>query len=180
MANLDPNTWYNLANGFVGNNGDSLQSGFPNPPPTGSTFLSPLNSTHNAFRWQVIHPRDDNTVYILRTQEDGANMYMGTGLNKTCSSDGCKTLVQMQPTLDDSCRWTFGPWDDGTYYLSNKANASSWHIDIQDNGSWTWMNSNISIARAGQHWSVSSIAPIDDATYSTVSSQYFCCARLSF
>ena len=165
MANLDSNTWYLVLNG----GSSALQSGFPNPPPFGSTFLSPPNSTQNAELWQIIHPADDSTFYVLRSRDNGSGSFMTVTVNSTCTVNGCNSVPRMAPTVDDSARWSFSPWNDGTFFMYNKANGSSWHVDVQDNGSWLWMNSNDSIAQTGQHWSFSSIAPINDTTYSTVS-----------
>ena len=70
---------------------------------------------------------------------------------------------------DDSVYWQVGTWKDGTFFLSNKANTTDYHLTRKPN-SLTAMTSNISESDdlPGQHFSLQAISAIDDEKFSTV------------
>ena len=66
MANLDPNTWYQVYNNDSGP-AYGLFVAFPNPPPYGAVFLSPFNQTSTNQQWQILHAPGQSGPYLLRS-----------------------------------------------------------------------------------------------------------------
>jgi LPXTG-motif cell wall-anchored protein len=63
--------------------------------------------------------------------------------------------------------WTFGAWGDGTYFLTNTANGTDWHMNKKDNGIMA-MSPNITAPQNGQRYDFKAVGKIDDARYSSV------------
>lgn len=68
---------------------------------------------------------------------------------------------------DDSMFWQVEPWGDGTYHFSNLANGSDWRLNVLDTGLMA-MDSNITSAQSGEHFTFTSLSTIGDSRYSTV------------
>jgi len=174
MANLDPNTWYQVYNNDSGP-AYGLFVAFPNPPPYGAVFLSPFNQTSTNQQWQILHAPGQSGPYLLRSSYLGPNYFMGvtaqTGIS--CGANGCNTVPDMVPTnlTDNSTQWTFGPWQDGSFYMWNAANGTSFLMNIQPDRILLKMDSDINSNLSGEQWSFSSIAPINDTAFATVRAQ---------
>lgn len=132
----------------------------------GSVFLNDTTPAAANNRWQFF-PVDDN-YYAMRTYACGPDGYLVT----SSDSKGGPTVMNMGPyTKDGSAHWKFTSWNDGsgTYYLTNQANGTALHLDlVVPNNGYIEMNSNLSSAIPGQHWKLSSIAPVNNGIYSTI------------
>lgn len=135
MANLDSNQWYHVyshANNKWAMMGTAL---YDNHGTNGTTFFQPANITKAWQQWQFSSV--GSGYYVLRTRDSGWNGFLVT----KHSPDTTKTRTQTLATMvrgdlaDDSVYWKVGLWDDGTYYLTNKANGTELHLEDTDGAS---------------------------------------------
>lgn len=173
MANFDPNQWYHI---YYNQNKNTSMIGtqlFNRTTQAGATFFKIFNETQPAFQWQF-YPLD-NDFYALRTKASGADGFLGTKFSENEDTPG-KTVPYMvrSNVSDDSAYWKIGPWKDGTFFLFNKANKTSYHL-TRKGDSLAAMTSNISDSDPlpGQHFSFEKISAINDEQYSTVSVSLF-------
>jgi hypothetical protein len=68
---------------------------------------------------------------------------------------------------DDSILWQISPWEDGTFYMTNAANGTDWHLMVKP-GSLMAMSSNITELQKGQSFSFNATGTINDARFSGV------------
>lgn len=156
-----------------------------------SVFGSPFDNTHAYQSWQIINSSSLPGAVVLRARTTGPYLYLNSMLNMTCdpSGESCTPCTEstcdpwlvpgMSNDLGAGAQWFIEPWsssdddDDGRpddgYYMYNSANGSSYHLDIQDNGSWIWLNDNVT-QTSNQAWDFPTVGSIDDETFSTVSS----------
>ncbi|KAF1961903.1 hypothetical protein CC80DRAFT_436314 [Byssothecium circinans] len=164
MANFNPNRWYHV---------------FPNQDPktglvgtslfkdkvAGSVFYSGANVTRREQQWQF-YPIDSE-YYVLRTSEGGPEGFLGATISANETSPGhTRARMTRGNVLDDSVYWKIEPWKDGTFFMWNKRNESSWHLG--KNASTVFMDSNITAPRNGQRLSFSAIKEINAKQFSTV------------
>lgn len=166
---VDTNQWYQL---YVNGNkkeallGTSLYTGSGTK---GAVFFNTTNTTLPGQRWQILPVTvNDTTAYALRCKDGGENGFMGAGFVANEETDG-HTRPQMfrGDVADNGVYWTFGSWGDGTWWLSNGANTTSYHLNKKANGLLA-LSSNISAPQNGQRWNYTPIARIDDAKFSSV------------
>lgn len=154
-----------------------------------AVFGSPFSNTHTYQSWQIINSSSLVGAVVLRARSTGPYLYLNSMLNKTCDSnqENCTPCSEstcdpwlvpgMSNDLDAGAQWFIEPWsssdedgdgrpDDG-YYMYNAANGSSYHLEIQDNGSWIYLNDNVT-QNDNQSWDFPTVGSIDDETFSTV------------
>jgi hypothetical protein len=165
MANFDPNRWYQIylkerkvqslaGTNLYDNNG-------------GAVFLQNTNTTHYEQQWQVF-PFNE-TYYVLRTRWSGATGYLHASFSEDENTPG-HTVPDMRGVKrqDNSMFWSIDPWGDGTFYLTNAANQSDWHLNVKDNGLMS-LSSNITKPQDGQAFSFQELSGrVDDVKYSSV------------
>jgi hypothetical protein len=93
---------------------------------------------------------------------------LGTGLDTDESTPG-KTIPRMANYTfsDDSMFWQISPWGDGTFFFTNAANGSAWHLSVKGNSRMA-MSSNITTPQDSQRFSFAQLDTVDDARYSSV------------
>lgn len=69
---------------------------------------------------------------------------------------------------DNSMFWAISPWGDGTFYLTNAANGTEWHLNVKSN-SLLSISSNITAPQSGQSFSFNEQGTINQAGFSSVS-----------
>jgi hypothetical protein len=72
---------------------------------------------------------------------------------------------------DDSIYWMFSPWEDGTFFMTNKKNGTNWHLEKRYSG-FIVLSSNVTAPQDGQRWSFEPIEAINNVKYSTISVSY--------
>jgi hypothetical protein len=71
-------------------------------------------------------------------------------------------------TLSDaSMFWQISPWGDGTFFFTNAANGTAWHLTRKGDGLMA-MNSNITVPQNGQRFQFKQLGSINNERYSTV------------
>ena len=169
---FDNNTWYQI-NWKYGNSltHSPLYVQFEEYA-YGSAYLSP----YDWMRWQFIPYPQNNSQYSLRPGELGAGGCFAAAqkglVDASCQNDCSETGPFVTNRVDASSYWTITAWDDGSYAFSNSANGTNWLLSVDNSGpgSGSWLNmakssSNQSLAA----WDVSSVGPINNIAYSTVS-----------
>ncbi|KAJ4298222.1 hypothetical protein N0V90_006121 [Kalmusia sp. IMI 367209] len=171
--NFDENQWYHIYNGDKGNSlvGTILfaNSSFGERT-TGSVFKS-TNQDVRSQKWQIVSM--DSEYYVFRTQDSSTNGYMATYFAPDRTNLTGSTLGRMirNNVSDDSVYWKVSPWGDGTYFLTNKANGTDWHLGYggetdSDGGTESQMQSNISTIQPRQRFQFEPIAEINDEKFS--------------
>ncbi|CAN9324655.1 unnamed protein product [Alternaria alternata] len=164
---IDPNLWYSMfidpshTQSMVGTalyNGDGSR---------GAVFIKTRNDTDTEQRWQL--RKFNSTVWTLRSQGSGPNSYLSAKYSDDEQQKG-KSFVYMARSdiADASAYWTIASWGDGTWYLTNLANKTDYHLTLTPNLGHIVMSSNITAPQKGQKWNFSEIAAIDDERYSSV------------
>lgn len=177
MANFDPNHWQQInisPNGENTGAGQSMDgSVLFTKQGSGSVFFTDTKTSAAEQLWQIF--TFNSSYYVLRTQGSGPGGYMNTGLNPNESTPG-KTVPQMAnySISDNSMFWQIIPWGDGTFYFTNAANGTTWHLAIKPN-SLMVMTSNITSPQDAQRFSFTQMGTIDDARFSSVVVSYSSC-----
>jgi hypothetical protein len=168
MANFNSRDWHHLYvnenknNSFIGTNlfNNSL---------AGSVFFQDANLTQGRQRWQI-YPVDD-TYYVLRTKEGGPEAFLAAMYSSDEDTPG-KTRARMvrgNITTDDCVYWRLDPWNDGTFYLTNKQNGTKWHLGRKPKTGLVVMDSNTTDKPNGQRWSWETVDTIKEDKWATVS-----------
>ncbi|KAG0646395.1 hypothetical protein D0Z07_7648 [Hyphodiscus hymeniophilus] len=162
MANFDTNSWYHL-----GARKSSLAGTGLYDHGKGAVFATGTNASDPQQLWQFFPY--NSTYYVLRTKASGQFGYMSAaaGANETTPGDTVPTMLNVT-LADDSMFWTISPWGDGTFYFTNAANGTAWHLNVKPNGLLS-MNSNITAPQTGQRFSYTQAGSIDNAAFSSVS-----------
>lgn len=170
MANFDPNRWQQITIASSSENTGSSQSMDGSVLYTkdgrGSVFFGNTNLLSGEQLWQIF--AFNSSYYVLRTKGSGPQGYMGAGLSSDESTQG-KTVPGManSSVSDDSMFWKISPWGDGTFFFTNAANGSAWHLTLKSN-SLMAMTSNITAPQNGQRFNFTQLGTIDDARFSSV------------
>ncbi|KAF2786527.1 hypothetical protein K505DRAFT_259722 [Melanomma pulvis-pyrius CBS 109.77] len=166
MANFNSSFWYHL---YVNQNEKAGLSGtnlYNNNNTTGAVFFTTFSTDDSAQRWQWYGVT--STTYVLRCKEGGPNAFLSTKFEPKESTPGQTQALMVRGNVsDDSVFWEVSPWGDGTFFLDNSENGTSWHLEKKGNGLLT-LSSNITAPRPGQRWSFKAIEPINDAAFSTI------------
>jgi hypothetical protein len=169
MSNFDSQKWYQITMKAYGKtNLLSLASNARNA--TGSAFFQKTNSSSPNQQWQLF-PSANNT-YVLRSGQSTSYGYLTT---KRSSDD--KSTVNSGNTVpcvtnyykirDDSMYWTIQPWGDGSFWMENAQNGSSWHLEKLSNGLMQ-MSSNITKPQEGQSFIFKPLGKIAQKAYGTL------------
>ncbi|KAH7125507.1 hypothetical protein B0J11DRAFT_308006 [Dendryphion nanum] len=166
MANFNSSEWHHL---YVnGKDGEAMWgTNLYKNSERGAVYFNTTDLNRKINRWQLfgVNP----TTYVLRTQEGGSNAYLGTKSETKEDTPGRTQALMIRGDLaDDSIYWTIQPWGDGTFYLYNIANRTSWHLN-KDSGSAT-MSSNITAPQNGQRFSLKPIkgAIVSEPSFSII------------
>jgi len=144
-----------------------------------STFFAPISNL-TLDKWQfypVTSPA--NGTYVLRPQLHIGGFLRSvsvTGISKDlsdCMALGwdCSTSAGLATTIDLNSVWTFTNPLDGTdsFYMTNAANGSTYHLDLWPNGSWLRLTNNITGSHPTQEFLVTPVGTIDDVAWQSVS-----------
>ena len=162
---FDPNMWYQLTMG------DTKQSYlgtvlFANSGTRGATYFNTTDTSSKSQQWQVFQL--NSTTWVLRTAEAGPSAYMGTTFSSEETTQGKTRPTMLRGDVADaSAFWTFESWGDGTYFLTNAANGTDYHLNRKEN-SLMAMSPNITAPQNGQRWQFKEIDAIDDKKWSAV------------
>lgn len=166
---IDTNQWYYL---YVNDDRRQALVGtnlYTSSGTKGAVFFNTTDTSANTQRWQIFPTTVNGTrVYTLRSKEGGPNAFMGAGYVQEEDTEG-HTRPQMfrGDVADNGVYWNFGGWGDGTWFLSNGINGTSYHLNRKVNGLLA-MSPNITAPQNGQRWNMAEIAKIDDEKYSSV------------
>jgi hypothetical protein len=164
--NLDSNYWYQI-------NVDSYPTQSLDGTPlfqeggTGVVFLQVTNTSHFEQSWQLF---PINNTYVIRSRGSGPRGYLNTAIDVNETTAG-STVPQMRnyTISDDSIYWAAGSWGDGTFFLTNRANGSDFHLGAKDNA-FLSMDSNVttSVKHPGQQFTFKRLSAINDDNFSSV------------
>ncbi len=164
MANFDPNRWYQII--LKVGDGQSLDGSVLFDHGTGSVFLKNTDTTNAEEQWQIFPY--NATYYVLRTKASGAQGYMAVAVNANETTLGETVPVMRNSTLsDNSMFWQIGPWGDGTFFFTNGANGSAWHLLVKSNDLMA-MSSNITKPQDEQSFLFNPLGKVNDAAFSSV------------
>lgn len=170
--NLDTNVWYQV--NVTKLSGYSLAGNTltDHDGTTGGAVLVTTDTTDDAQSWQF-YPYN-SSAYLLRSKGSGHDSYLSVTVEGGGPSDPARdTLGDTVPQMawynvtEASMFWEVTPWGDGTYYLSNLANGSSWRLDALDDKRHMVLDSNITSAQSGEHFTFSSLSTIGNSLYSS-------------
>lgn len=171
MANFDRNTWYQIlwtsSSSFQGN-----ALNFNTASTEGAVYCNTTDTSSASQQWQIFPY--NSTYYILRTKASSALGYLVTYCAPSEPTPGSTVPAVFNASIaDDSMFWQISPWGDGTFYFTNAANGTSWHMYNKLPGQYPGgglmaMTSNISMAQVGQEFSFSALGSVDDVAYSSV------------
>lgn len=141
----------------------------------GSVFFQFTNTSLTEHQWQIFP--FNSSVYVMRTRGSGPLAFMSAqaALNETTPGHTIPSLRHYTIT-DDSRYWQISPWGDGTFYLTNLANGTAWHLTNKPT-SLMAMSSNITAPQDGQRFTFNALGAINDGKYSTVA---VCVASFTF
>jgi hypothetical protein len=166
MANFDNNYWYQMvlkSSNTLSFASSALSKG------SGSVFFQITNTSHPAQKWQVYGA--PNNTYVFRSSEGGPRGYLtahGSPVDKsTVNSGNTVPTLSVITMADDSMYWSIQPWGDGSFWMTNQANGSNWHLEKETTGLMT-MSSNITKPQSGQSFEFKQLDKIDNAKYSTL------------
>ena len=166
MANLDSNQWYKV---YLNENDNRSLWGtnlFKNGK-TGAVYMNDTAPSQFTDRWQI-YPINSSTS-VLRTKQGGKDAFLGALYSPDEATPGHTHADMVRGNIsDDSVFWAITPWGDGTFYMTNAANGTAWHLGVNDAG-LIIMDSNIQGTPNRQRWSFDTIAEINDNAFSTVS-----------
>lgn len=169
MANFDSNQWYSIYTDKNKNEtflGGALEDHVNQIGQSGAVFFSTNNPAQTLQQWQFY--RVDANFYVLRSKGAGADGFLSTFYSKGLMPPSDTSLnMRRGNASDDSAYWQISPWSDGTFFLFNKANQSSYHLEEAENSNLVYMTNNITSNAPGQRFSFTPISAIDDEQFST-------------
>jgi hypothetical protein len=165
MANFSSNSWYQLK---IKSNTQSMDGTalYNETTGSGAAFFKITNTSNPEQQWQIIP--FNSTYYILRTHASGPLGCLTVSYSPGETTPGSTVPLMRNATLgDDSILWQISPWGDGTFYMTNAANGTDWHL-MMKLGSLMAMSSNITEPQNGQSFSFNLTGTINDARFSGV------------
>lgn len=90
----------------------------------GSLFFSTKDPMDLGQQWQIF--LNNEIYYVLRNNQLGPTEVISTFGN----SEGGAPAMSSIPEADLSMYWAIIPWGDWTYYITNPANGSNWHLNV--------------------------------------------------
>lgn len=177
--NLDANAWYQVnvtKFSTLSLYGTPLYKGGK----TGAVFYQNTNTSVRGQNWQFFPY--NSSVYLLRCDYGGPDAYLAAAAGKPDADSSDVTTGNTIPIManysvaDNSMFWRVAPWGDGTYYFYNLANGSYWRLNVLGTGLMA-MDSNITSAQSGEHYTFTSLRTIGDSRFSTVNVRLFWTVR---
>ncbi|CAO2651592.1 Nn.00g041620.m01.CDS01 [Neocucurbitaria sp. VM-36] len=165
LENLNSNTWYQV---YIGTGTQSLvgTSPFSGSGSRGATFINYTDNSSANQRWQIFQL--NSTAWTLRNQEGGPNAWLGTTLSDSENTEGAtRSCMERGDVADASVYWTINPWGDGTWYFSNAANGTGYHLQKKDSGIMV-MSPNVTAPQNAQRWKFKKITTINNDNYSKI------------
>ncbi len=166
VPKFDPNMWYQL---WTGNNDAQSYVGtvlYANSGTFGATYFNTTDNNANNQKWQIFQL--NSTSWIMRSADGGPNAYQASEFVAAETTQGqTRPCMARGDVAGAGAFWTFTLWGDGTYYLTNAANGTSYHLNRKDTGTMA-MSPNITAPQDGQRWQWKTISAINDAKYSTI------------
>jgi hypothetical protein len=167
---FDPNQWYHVY--YDEDNTTALMGSvlYNKTTQSGTTFFQEYDRSNPdpAHHWQFYKVSADSDFYAMRTKASGGEGFLGTKISETEETQGNIVPYMIRGNIsDDSVYWNVSIWGDGTFYLTNKANKTDWHLTRKGN-SLAAMTSNITGDQPGQHFLFDRISAINDERFSTV------------
>ncbi len=164
MANFDPNQWYQLT--VKSGIGVSMYGSSLFDHGLGTIYFKTTNTTLPTERWQLF-PFNSST-YVLRSQDSGHNGYLAATYSVNETTPGQTRPEMRNYTLaDNSMFWRITPWGDGTFYLTNLANGTAWHLEVNPDTLMA-MSSNFTTPQDGGSFSFTQLGAINDQAFSTI------------
>lgn len=165
MANFDSNRWYQLLVKSA-SNVQSMDGSVLYDQGKGSVFFKITNTSQPEQKWQLY--TYNSSFHVLRTKGSGPDGYMNVYASVNETTPGGTVPAMFNSTLsDDSMFWQISPWGDGTFFLTNAANGTAWHLLVKSN-SLMAMSSNITFPQDGQSFSFNPLGTIDDDRFSSI------------
>jgi len=128
MANFDTNSWYQITRQSAT---QSMIGTIPFSNGTGAVFFQVTNTTLPAQQWQFFPY--NSTYYVLRTKDSSSIGYLGVAASNNSGVAGNTVPDIRNYTLSDNGMfWTIEPWGDGTFFFTNAANGTAWHLNSKN------------------------------------------------
>jgi hypothetical protein len=170
MAKFDRNQWYHIY--FDGKTTQALMGSqlYNQTTQSGTVFFQTFKKKEPAHQWQF-YPVEDSKYYLLRTKASGKDGFLGTKFSPNEETPGHTVPRMIRGNVsDDSIYWNVGTFPDGTFFLSNKLNKTTYHLTRKGNSlAAMTSNTSASLDLPGQHFSFDAISAIDNQRFSTVS-----------
>ncbi|KAG9189322.1 hypothetical protein G6011_06190 [Alternaria panax] len=163
---IDPNRWYSM---YIGSHTQAMVGTvlYDGDGSRGAVFIKTRNDTETEQRWQLL--KLSSTAWTLRSQGSGPNSYLSAIYSDDEQQEGKSSAYMARGDIADaSAYWTITSWGDETWYLTNLANKTDYHLTLTPNAGHIVMSSNITAPQKGQKWEFLEIAAIDDERYSSV------------
>ena len=165
MANFNSNQWYQL-NVIAATSDLSMDGSILYDHGKGSVFFQNTNTTLPGQQWQIY--TFNSSTYVLRTKDSGHDGYLGVAVTYNGTTAGNTVPEMHNHTLsDNSMFWQITPWGDGTFFFTNSANGTAWHLDVLPSALMA-MSSNITAPQDSQRYSFTTLGAINDEAFSTV------------
>ena len=170
MANFDTNQWYHI---YYNENKDTAMLGsilYDQVNQFGTSFWQTYNqsSPDRSHLWQFYLLSTEPSFYALRTKDSGGEGFLGTRFSQDEDTPGKTVPCMMRGNVsDDSVYWRVSPWGDGTFFLSNKANKTEWHLTRKSN-SLSAMTSDITDDKPQQRLLFEAVSAINNRQFSSV------------
>ncbi|KAG4414319.1 hypothetical protein IFR04_012565 [Cadophora malorum] len=167
MANFASDHWHQI---YIGDSPDGGQSAsgtslYKNSL-TGAIFFTETNTTKPQQLWQL-YPFN-STYYALRSKDSGPTGYLTVNFQTQEDTPGKTVPLMTNASISDNSRfWQIEPWGDGSFFLSNAANGTEWHLEKKPK-SLMAMSSNITAPQDGQRFSFKQLGQIQNGEFTTV------------
>ncbi|OAL48309.1 hypothetical protein IQ07DRAFT_96181 [Pyrenochaeta sp. DS3sAY3a] len=79
-----------------------------------------------------------------------------------------RPMIARGDIADASAYWSISPWGDGTWFMTNAANGTGYHLNREDGNGTLSIDPNITAPQNGQRWGFKEITEINDSRFSTV------------
>lgn len=162
---LDSNMWYVV---YVGGPEQSLFGTDPyaSSYSRGAVYFDFTNENSSNNRWQVF--RLNSTTWTLRCSIGGPNAWLMASDTDEATTGKTRPMIARGDIADASVYWSISPWGDGTWYMTNAANGTGYHLNREDGNGTLSIDANITAPQNGQRWGFKEITEINDSRFSSV------------